>query len=206
LEAGTTALVGAVIGGRIGYVLVNWVYFQNKFPEIPQVVSGGTSWFGAMIGGIIAILITARIRQTSFWELVDGLRPLLASVVVSSWLASWMTGYAYGVAVDTLLGVLARDEWGFLSKRWPVHLVGAFSALGFHWASDQLQARKWKKRPGMATSLELGGLSITIAVLTLFRADPAPHWGGIRIDAWAATTLVLMCAIASISLYSRTKI
>lgn len=205
LEAGTTALVGAVICGRIGYVLVNWVYFQKNLTEIAQVMTGGISWLGAVIGGISAILITASIRQTSFLELVDGLRPLLASIVVSSWLASWMTGYAYGVAVDTLLGIPARDEWGLLSKRWPVQLVGAFSALGFHWASDQLQARKWRQIPGMTASLELGGLFFTVAALSPFRADPAPRWAGIHIDTWASIILVLMCAIASISLYSRNK-
>lgn len=204
-EVSAIALASAVIGGRIGYVLVNWAYFQKNITEIPQIWAGGLSWAGAVTSGIFAILITARIRRTSFGELADGLRPLLTSIAVSAWLASWMTGFAYGIAVDTWWGVPARNEWGFMARRWPVQLVGAFSALGFHWASDQLQVRKWRRKPGLAACLELGGLFITISGLTPFRADPAPQWGGIRIDAWAAITLVILCALAAFRLSARTN-
>ena len=130
VEAGSIALGGAVVSGRVGYVLVNWVYFQKNIAETIQIWSGGLSWIGSIAGALLAILIMSRVQRTSFGNLVDGLRPLLTSTVASVWLASWMTGYAYGLEVDAWWGIPASNEWGFVSHRWPIQLAGSFSALG----------------------------------------------------------------------------
>ncbi len=204
MESGSIALGGAVVGGRVGYVLVNWMYFQKNIAETIQIWSGGFSWTGSVAGALLAILITARVRKTSFGDLVDGLRPLLTSTAVSAWLASWMTGYAYGLEVDAWWGIPARNEWGFVAQRWPIQLVGTFSALGFHWLSDQLQARKWGKIPGLAASLELGGLFVTILALSPHRGDPAPQWGGIRVDSWVSIFFIVLCSLMAFTLTLRT--
>jgi len=171
---------------------MNWVYFREHLVEVPQVWLGGLSGSGGLSGALILLFISARVKKLRFEDLTDGLRPLFTSVVASAWLASWMTGHAYGAAVDTWWGIPARDEWGLIAQRWPTQLVGAVCALGIHWGVDQLMVRKWIKTPGIATGLELAGLSLVIFTFTPYRADPGQLWGAIRTETWASIGLFIL--------------
>jgi len=204
-EVGAIALGSGLIGGRAGYVLINWDYFRKNLVEVPQIWLGGLSWIGVMAGGCLAVLIAARSRGTSFGNLADGLRPLFTSIVISAWLACWMTGIAYGVEIDAWWGIPASDEWGFLVERWPIQMIGAFSALGFHWIFDRLLVRKRIRTPGFAALLELGGFSLTIFVLSPFRGDPAPQLAGLRLDTWVSLFYVILCIVSVIVLSIKAK-
>jgi prolipoprotein diacylglyceryltransferase len=179
------ALIGALVGGRIGYVLVNWPYFQDHWFAIPQVWLGGLAWPGALAGAMIFLVLL-----TPSWDKIAGalnmLLPLFTSLVFGSWLASWLTGHAYGVEVEAWWGIPAQDEWGLLGIRWPVQLVGALSTLALHWGVEQAGIRKWLPIPGLAASLMLAAFSGIILGLSPFRADPAPIWQGMRLDSWSA--------------------
>jgi prolipoprotein diacylglyceryltransferase len=197
------ALGGALLGGRTGYVLVNWPYFQEHIPEISQVWLGGLSWTGSLSGALIVIFVSARIRKTPFGNYSDGLLPLLSSITVSVWLACWVTGYAYGQEVRTWWGIPARDEWGMVATRWPTQLVGAISALGVQWIMDQFRFRKWVTIPGITTCLVIAGLSVTILVVSPYRADPVPMVNGIRLDTWGSGGFLLFSIILALFYFGR---
>lgn len=184
LDAGSLSLAGALVGGRSGIILLNWHYYQENIGEIPQVWLGGFAWSGALIGALIGAAGAAQIYRSPVGEVADGLLPLFTSVTVSAWLASWMTGHAYGAAVDSWWGVPALDEWGEITLRWPTQLAGAFSVLGVHWSVEQLRARRKISTPGLGASLELAGLGITLLALSPFRADPGMRWNALRMDQW----------------------
>jgi prolipoprotein diacylglyceryltransferase len=206
IEAGAAALGGAVIGGRVSYTLVNWGYFQSNIAEIPQFWLGGFSWIGVVAGSCLAIPLTAYYRKKPVGVLVDGLRPLIVSTVVSVWLASWMVGYAYGVQVEAWWGIPAKDEWGIIAHRWPIQMVAALSALGVHWLLDYLVSRKWIQIPGLTAILELGGFFMTLIVLSPFRGDPTPTVTGMRLDTFASIIYVILCLILVLTLMIRTEI
>jgi phosphatidylglycerol:prolipoprotein diacylglycerol transferase len=192
------ALGGALLGGRISYVLVNLPYFQGHIVEIPQVWLGGLSWAGSLSGALLVIFISARIRETPFGNYSDGLLPLLSSIAVSAWLACWVTGYAYGQEVRAWWGIPARDEWGIIATRWPTQLVGAISALGVQWITDQLRIHKWVTIPGFSTCLVISGLSVTNLVISIYRADPVPVLNGIRLDTWSSGGFLLFSIILAL--------
>lgn len=201
-EAGSLALLGAWMGGRLAYVSINWAYFQSHLVEIPQVWLGGISWIGVVAGGCLAVPVIARIRRISSRDLADGLRPLFTSIVVSAWLASWLTGSAYGVEAKAWWGIPAANEWGILLKRWPTQMLGALLALGVHWAVDQLVARQRVRTPGLAALLELEGFFVSMMAISPFRGDPAPQWAGIRLEIWASVffTILALVLVFSITL------
>lgn len=205
-DAAVIGLGSGLIGGRAVYVLINWDYFRHSLVEIPQIWLGGLSWVGALTGGILAIIVVAWKRGISFGNLADGFRPLFTSILISTWLACWMTGVAYGVEIDAWWGIPARDEWGFLAKRWPIQMVGAFSALGIQWITDWLLARKRMRMPGLAALTVLGGFSLTILGLSPFRGDATPQWAGMRLDTWASIFYFVLCLVAVSILLIRTKL
>jgi len=202
LNIGCAVLTGALIGGRVGYVWVNWPHFQEYWAEIPQVWLGGLSWPGALAGAILA-LAAITLRQKFTENFPDILLPLFTSIVIGSWLASWLTGQAYGIEVSAWWGTRVPDEWGAVVIRWPTQLAGILAALGLHWGVDQLRVRGWLRIPGLAASLELAGLSLTILVGSPYRADSAPLWRGIRLDTWAALVFLGLSTIIALFCYVR---
>jgi prolipoprotein diacylglyceryltransferase len=205
-DVAAIGLGSGLIGGRVVYVTINWETFRHSLVEIPQIWLGGLSWVGVLMGGILAVVVVARKRGIPVGNLVDGLRPLFTSIVISTWLACWMTGIAYGVEIDAWWGILARDEWGVFTKRWPIQMVGAFSALGFQWLTDRLLTRKWIRVPGLAAVLILGGFSVTNLGLSPFRGDTTLQWAGMGLDTWASLFCFILCLLYAITLATRTKL
>ena len=188
IDAGLWALLGALIGGRLVFVLTNWSYFQLNTTEIPLVYLGGFSWPGALLGGLLAIAITAMVYQYPFGTLADAMLPLLGTLAVSAWLACWLDGCAYGHTTDAWWGLPAKDEWGIISTRAPLQLFGALlsaSLMGILiWGATR------RVSPGVTTYLSILGLSAIMLLISLLRVDPSQRWLGLRFDSWASVTLL----------------
>jgi phosphatidylglycerol:prolipoprotein diacylglycerol transferase len=182
LQHSLAALFGALLGGRLVYVAVNWPYYQEQALEIPQVWLGGFSGLGALGGALLALRLAAWRSRQPWGKAADALLPLLAAVTVVAWLACWSAGCAYGNPTEAWWGVPARNEWGVTAFRQPAQLWGACAALVLYWAINR--SRKWLTAPGGATYLALFGLALLGVGLSFLRADPAPIWRGLRLDAW----------------------
>ncbi len=196
LNTGIWALFGALIGGRIAYVAVQWEYFQEHIIEIPQVWLGGFAWPGALAGGILAIIILAWLYDIPVGKLADRMLPLLASLSVAVWLGCWLIGCAFGLEVDW--GLPAKDEWGIWKNRLPLQLIGAIMTVALFWGVDRLRQREGGLISGLAASLGLGGLSLILLGASLLRVDPYLLYNGIRLETWAALLFLGIAVIGGI--------
>jgi prolipoprotein diacylglyceryltransferase len=213
INAGLWAAFGALLAGRLIFVLLQWAYFQDHLAQALQVFRGGLSWPGALAGGLLALLVYARIdRLTSgsrtnarsrkgsrrFNILADDLLPLAGTLAVAVWLGCWLDGTAYGPLASELsppLNVLvlpALDEWGQTNLRLPVQLSGALVTLGLLWILDRYQqTSRIEYKSGTAAGLGLLGFSLEMLLLSGLRSDPGIFWAGLRADAWAALAFLL---------------
>lgn len=204
VKAGIWALLGALAGGRLAFVILNWQYFRNYPIQILQVNLGGLSWPGALIGGLIALALYARASNQPFPDLADSLVPLLACLSLTAWLGCWWDGCAYGVNTSSFLGVPAADEWGQVENRYPIQLIGAVFTLGLFWSSERA-VRRNNFKPGTLSCLGLLNLALITFGLSLLRVDPALSWQGLRLDAWAALAIAGMGLVSLFILYGRRK-
>jgi len=188
LDAGLWALLGALIGGRLVFVLTNWSYFQLNTAEIPLVYLGGFSWAGALLGGLLAIAITAVVYQYPFGTLADAMLPLLGTLAVSAWLGCWLDGCAYGQSTDAWWGLPAKDEWGIISTRAPLQLFGALLSASL--IGILLWGVARRVSAGVTTYLSILGLSAIMLLISFLRVDPSQRWQGLRFDSWASITLL----------------
>ncbi|MFU8773243.1 MAG: prolipoprotein diacylglyceryl transferase family protein [Anaerolineales bacterium] len=198
VDAGLWSLVGALFGGRAGFVVINWEYFSAHLWESWQVYLGGFSWAGALGGGLVALGLTAWLSKAALGELALGMLPLLASLSIGSWLTCWLTGCAYGPPAGSWWGIPSRDEWGEVALRLPVQLIGALLTLSLFWLLDW--GRGFFKSPGQAFSAALLGFSVIMLATSLIRADVLPEWLGMRVDIWAASAFTLfggVCLLVS---------
>lgn len=196
LDAGLVGLAGGLLGARIVYVIVNWFYFRQHLAEALQIGLGGLSWVGGAMGGLVGVLVYARLRGHSSGELLDALLPMATTVTIAAWLASWLEGAAYGPAVTAFWALPSRDEWGNVVPRLPVQLLGALLTLVLLWIVDTFQAR-WKgaNLTGRAAGVWLAGFALLMAGLSILRADRAPVWGGMRLETWGAAGLVVVATL-----------
>jgi phosphatidylglycerol:prolipoprotein diacylglycerol transferase len=66
------AVVGIILGGRLGYVLFYNFSFYIKNPlQILIIWNGGMSFHGGLVGIIISALIFSKKNNISFWSLTD---------------------------------------------------------------------------------------------------------------------------------------
>ena len=204
LEAGLWALLGGLIGGRSMFVAFNWGYYQAHLWESLQVYQGGLSWPGALAGGLVTLALYTGLTRQSLLEMADNLNPLLACIAVCAWLGCWLDGCAYGAVTSPGWGLPASDEWGQVSPRWPVQLIGALFTVGFFWSSERAM-RRGDFKPGTLACLGLLNLSLISFGLSLLRVDPAPVWHGLRLDAWAALFFAIPALVVLCLLYRRRK-
>lgn len=204
LDAAVFALFLSLLGGRLGFVAVSWGYFASHPVEVFQVWLGGLSATGAILGGVIAIFILRLGWKLPLGLLADTLFPLLGMLCVASWLGCWFNACSYGALSGAWWALPTRDEWGVLAPRFPLQLVGSLLTLVIVWLVDWLTGRL--PIPGLASTLGLSALSALLFALTYARADSAPIWQGLRLDAWGALGLMLLSGLLVVVLLVRWRV
>ena len=209
VDQGLLVLLAALVGGRVGYVALNWDYFNLQRAEIVQVWLGGISGLGAAHGFVIGLCLSGLRPGARLGYLADSLAPLGLSLAVSAWLAAWWTGSAYGPFLEAGVGLPARDESGAWAVRFPTQLVGALLTLGLWAGLDMLENKIKPARltPGALAAVGLLGFSFLMVGLSFLRVDPLPVWRGLRVDAWASLGLVAweLLGLAAVMLTRRRR-
>lgn len=93
--------LGAVLGGRIGYVLFYdlGVYLEHP-ANIFKVWEGGMSFHGGMLGVITAMLLYGRKVQRAFFELMDFVAPLVPIGLGAGRIGNFINGELWGKVTD----------------------------------------------------------------------------------------------------------
>jgi len=170
----------ALLGGRLGFVLDQWAYFQEHPSEIWQIGLGGLSYFGGLFAGLTALFLWTRFLDRSFYQYAALFSPGLALLSAFGWLACWFEGCAYGR--ETMIGFFSADlpdEYGVFALRYQTQLIGmllsfaAFIAILWLFKRTKSSTLFW-------SALIL--ISTAHLVPDLVRGDPTWMFGGIRLD------------------------
>jgi phosphatidylglycerol:prolipoprotein diacylglycerol transferase len=115
------AMVGVILGGRIGYVffygLSNWA--QDPWYPI-RIWEGGMSFHGGLIGVMIAIAIFARRRGRRIADVFDFTAPLPGIGLAAGRIGNFINGELWGKPTDA--------PWGFIVDPARLHAVQASEA------------------------------------------------------------------------------
>ena len=71
LNLAIIAIPCGLIGARAYYVIFNWSYYSGNIAEILNFRGGGLAIHGALIGGILAGFIYAKVKKLNFFKLAD---------------------------------------------------------------------------------------------------------------------------------------
>ncbi|MBN1680062.1 MAG: prolipoprotein diacylglyceryl transferase [Anaerolineae bacterium] len=177
LDVGLAAIVGGIIGARLLHVLLEWDYFADHTGEITRLSMGGLAWHGALIMGIPAALLVARIRQVPLLPWTDALALGWPVGTITAWIACRGAGCAYGYEVNTLAdwpGWLAGelpDVYGLIAPHLEIQAFGAAYGGVLFAVALLLTWKNWL--PGVRFWLILALTSLGFAIIGFFRIDPA---------------------------------
>lgn len=204
LNAGLCLLAGCLVGARAGEVVVNWDYYRLHLPQLFSLSLAGFTWLGAIAGGTMAFLGYAWFSRSGAGWLADAMIPLATCLWVSAWMACWLDGCAYGPAANAWWALPVRDEWGVVSSRLPLQLIGALLVLGFSALLEREARPGWP--PGFLASLWLAINGLLALLLSFFRVDPGLLAAGLRLDTWGSAGVALAGLIVGLALYRFRKI
>ncbi|MBC6421590.1 MAG: prolipoprotein diacylglyceryl transferase [Hormoscilla sp. SP12CHS1] len=93
-------VIGAIPCARIYYVLFQWQNYAEHPGNIIAIWKGGIAIHGAIIGGILAALIFARLNRIPFWQLADLVAPsLILGQAIGRW-GNFFNSEAFGGPTD----------------------------------------------------------------------------------------------------------
>jgi len=172
----TYAILGIIVGGRIGYVLFyNFEYFFNNPIEILFVWNGGMSFHGGLIGVIIASNLFSKLNKVNTFIFLD-LVSLSAPIgIFFGRIANFINSELYGTPTEVPWSVkfIAVDD----INRHPSQLYEAFlEGIVLFFMLQFILKKNFAKKTGQISCLFLVLYSF-FRIITEFFRTPDLHIG-----------------------------
>ena len=119
--------LGAVLGGRLGYMVF---YSLSSFLANPLIFldfqNGGMSFHGGFIGVLLAMILFNRKSKKSFFQTTDFIAPLVPLGLAFGRIGNYINAELWGKITTSAWGVYSPDQSGVWAKRYPTQLLEAF--------------------------------------------------------------------------------
>ena len=206
LDMAPWVVIGAIIGARLYYVILEWDRFSQDLGAALNFRTGGLTIHGAIIAGALIVWIFSRLRGDSPWFWMDIIVPGLAlGQAIGRW-GNWANQEAFGTPTDLPWAVTidpARRPAGYeeFATFHPTFLYESLFNLVFAmalcWLVIQGPRFSWY-RNGLVVATYLIGYGLIRLPLESIRTDslyigprPAAYWlsfamiaAGITIAIW----------------------
>lgn len=172
---------GALIGGRLLYIAQNELGSLAADPaHLVMVWMGGLSFYGGLIGAIIALAIFTRRRGVSLLVALDVAAPAAAIGQAIGHLGCLIGGDSYGIPTDLPWGLIYRNPAAMAPQNVALHPTQAYEAilLGILFAGLWLgRERLARFGVGAVAGAYLLGLSAVRFGLFFMRDEPTVLFG-----------------------------
>lgn len=120
----------ALVGGRVLYVVQNELGSLADHPtHLLMVWMGGLSFYGGLIGALLALVVFARRRGLSVLAVFDIAAPAAAIGQAIGHLGCLIGGDSYGLPTDLSWAVIYRDPGAMAPKGIALHPTQAYEAI-----------------------------------------------------------------------------
>jgi phosphatidylglycerol---prolipoprotein diacylglyceryl transferase len=185
------AVLGVIVGGRLGYVLFyRPLHFAANPLEIFAVWQGGMSFHGGLLGVMLAMLFFARRHRVAYLRLMDFVVPLVPLGLAAGRMGNFINGELYGRVTDVPWGMVfprAGELPRHPSQLYEFALEGLALFVILWWFSS-------RPRPaGQVSGLFLAGYG-TFRFLVEFVREPDGYLGflgfGLTIGQWLSVPMI----------------
>ena len=192
------AVIGVVLGGRLGYVLFyKPAYYLSHPAEALAVWQGGMSFHGGFLGVLVAVWWVARRHRIAWLAATDFIAPLVPLALAAGRLGNFINGELWGRVTDLPWGTVFASPAAGPLPRHPSQLY-QFAGEGlllfaFLWL--------WSSRPrptGAVSGAFLAGYGVLRFAAEYFR-EPDDFLGllamGLSMGQWLSLPMVAAGAL-----------
>ncbi len=200
-----------VLFARLGYCVAEyeWVSMEG-LSFVFDFTQGGYMLYGAVLGMMIALLLTSRIAKTPFGRLADGIAaPALVAIALVRLAIGLTCGQDYGWGIedwfmeDSGMSLIVWEDPSLL-YRFPFGVAGYYGS--YRWAVFVLEAiialvlaviirRADVRREGGRITLALVCYAAMQALCESMRQDAVLRWGFVRVNQILGGLIVLFLLI-----------
>jgi prolipoprotein diacylglyceryl transferase len=197
-EMGVVVVVSGVVGARVYHLFTGYDWKTGGIVGTIKIWQGGLSIWGAVAGGVIAILVLAQRKHLPKGVLLDAIAP---AVVLAQAIGRWGNYFN-----QELFGRPTKLPWGLeidVAHR-PAQYV-AFKTFQPTFLYESLWClavfavlvgveRRFRLRPGQTFALYVALYTFGRFFFELMRSDPATHVFGVRFNALLSAVLCIASA------------
>lgn len=191
-------ILGAIVGGRLGYVLL---HFNEFFPHVYRVFSffgyGGFLYYTALLGGILSLVWYCRNNRLPVARILDRAAIAASFSHMVGLLGAFLSGATYGAITTLPWGV---SMIGLPGKRHPVQIIEALvEFIIFLFLVSRM--RKMVQH-GMIAIYYLFAYSTSRLVIEFLRGDSV-YWFGVKAGWFLSLFALLITVLYWIRRYPR---
>lgn len=168
IDLGIWALIGAVLGARIAYVITEYPYFLDAPVEIFKINSGGLAFHGGLFGGFLAGYWFTKIKKLDTWKIADVIAPFLALGYTIVRIGCFFNGCCYGKVSSLPWAMQCSAHDSIL--RHPTQLYSMIGSFGLFIILTGM--RNHKRFSGFLFLLYIGMYSVMRFIVEIFREGP----------------------------------
>jgi len=196
------AVIGSLIGGRLGYIILNPLGFRNLL-DVLKIWNGGMLIYPAIFGGIIFSFAYAKAKNIDFFEVADLFAPYIALGFAIGRIGCFLNWDAYGKASEFPFAVWVN---GVPYHPTQIYLVIGNLAIFLILKSIKKKASSFIKRSGNLFFLFLLFYAVLNFIVDFFRIYPKREFmAGLSISHLTSILLIFISIRALILTNRRRK-
>ena len=204
-------IIFSLVGARIYAVFLELPYYLAYPGQIIAVWNGGLAIHGALLGGILTLLLYCRRHRQSFWLWADLLAMALPlGQAIGRWgnyfnqeLFGRPTDLAWGIPITPINRPVGYENFSYFQPTFLYESI--LNLLNFLILLVLFQQRKkWHLKTGHLTLIYLINYSLIRIFMEFFRIDHTPLIFGIRVP--VVVSALLIVASLSLIFFRRQKI
>lgn len=200
-------VIFSLIGARFGHVVFfNFSYYMRNLDEVVQVWNGGMSIQGAVLFGLITVILWSRKHKVSFWKLADAIVPGLAlGQAIGRW-GNYFNQELFGKPVEWGIPIeFANREYPYLKQEYFHPTFFYESVLNFAlFLVLFFILRKGKLKPGMVAMIYFISYAVIRFFMEFVRIDITPIILGLRMPQFISILAVLAVLVYMFAFYLKT--
>ncbi len=176
-------VISGLIGARIYEIFLNFSYYVSNPAEILQIWHGGLAIHGALIGGLIGLVIFSKRKKLDCWLLAAILLPAVAlGQAIGRW-GNWFNQELFGlpsnlpwsIPVQAVNRPIGYETFIYFH---PTFLYESIGCLVL--AICLYYVLRLKKSSELVIGIYLIGYGLLRFMLEYIKIDPTPHAFGLR--------------------------
>ena len=200
-------IIVGFISARLYHVLNEWAYYHAHPGEILKVWNGGLAIHGAVIGGLIAIILMSRRWKWDAWLVMDVITPALAlGQAIGRWgnyfnqeLFGRPTNLPWGIPIEAPFRPANYSTAAYFHPTFLYESLGLLVVFIGLWWLHQLRSHRpnlsWLSRTGAIALIYLLASSLVRFGVETLRIDRTPIISGLRLPLLVSAIIALLTIV-----------